>query len=207
MFTYFTRLYQKHRRRILPIAVFSYDVLRDEPDCFQIGFPFLDVLRFNFYKVELRKRNWRDYIHSENPVAAALLSKMGYGVEEKVRVKVEFMRMLTRMRLDPARMTLLIGFFESYLKLTQDEDKEFQLEIQNLDQKETIALQQITTSWHIEGQIEMMLIMAKKRFGMVSADLEREIRALPKEKIGAVGEALLDVNSIEELRALMAGGS
>ena len=87
MFTYFMRLYQKHRRRILPIAVFSYDVLRDEPDSFQIGFPFLDVLRFDFYKVELRKRNWRDYIHSENPVAAALLSKMGYGAEEKVRVK------------------------------------------------------------------------------------------------------------------------
>ncbi|HBQ28029.1 MAG TPA: transposase, partial [Desulfotomaculum sp.] len=75
MFIYFSRLYEKHRRKILPIAVFTYDQVRDEPDTFEQGFAFLDVLRFCFYKLELKKLSWREYINLDNPVAAALLSK------------------------------------------------------------------------------------------------------------------------------------
>ncbi|MCS5697407.1 transposase, partial [Desulfofundulus thermocisternus] len=78
MFIYFSRLYEKYRRKILPVAVFGYDRVRDEPDSFEIAFPFLDVLNFRFYKLELKKLDWREYIHSDNPVAAALLSKMGF---------------------------------------------------------------------------------------------------------------------------------
>lgn len=32
--------------------------------------------------LKLRKMNWKDYIRSNNPVAAALLSKMGYKESE-----------------------------------------------------------------------------------------------------------------------------
>ena len=78
MFIYFSRLYEKHRRKILPIAVFTYNQVRDEPDVFEQGFAFLDVLRFCFYKLEFKKLSWREYIHRDNPVAAALLSKMGF---------------------------------------------------------------------------------------------------------------------------------
>lgn len=109
MFVYFSRLYEKYRR-ILPIAVFAYEQVRDEPDFLALGFNFLEVLRFRFYKVELKKLNWRDFILSDNPVAAALLSKMGFSQAERVRVKLEFLRMLTRMKLDPARMELIAAF-------------------------------------------------------------------------------------------------
>ena len=40
--------------------------------------------------VELKKMNWRDYIQSDNPVAAALLAKMGYSKDEKVQVNGNF---------------------------------------------------------------------------------------------------------------------
>ena len=76
-------------------------------------------------------------------------------------------------------------------------------------------MMEITTTWHergraegeaeglLKGQIELMLRLARKRFGQVPMDLEKELRALPKEKIEALGEALLDVSSLEELRALI----
>lgn len=78
MFIYFSRLYEKYRQKILPVAVFSYDRILDEPDHFELGFSFLNVLNFRFNKLELKKLNWREYIESDNPVAAALLSKMGF---------------------------------------------------------------------------------------------------------------------------------
>lgn len=71
MFIYFRRLYEKYRRRILQIAVFSYDATRDEPSEFNLGFSFSDVLRLQFYTVKLKKQNWRDYMKQDNPVAAA----------------------------------------------------------------------------------------------------------------------------------------
>ncbi|ANB61706.1 transposase, YhgA-like family protein [Anoxybacillus amylolyticus] len=87
MFVYFSRLFEKHRKRMLPIAVFSYDYLRNEPSSFTLQFPFLDVLQFRFLTVELRKQNWRDYIRHDNSIAAALLSKMGYTESERIEWK------------------------------------------------------------------------------------------------------------------------
>jgi predicted transposase/invertase (TIGR01784 family) len=215
MFVYFSRLYEKYRRKIVPIAVFSYDQTRDEPDTFELGFPFLDVLRFCFYKLELKKLSWRDYIVSDNPVAAALLSKMGFKPEEKVRVKLEFMRMLTRMKLDPARMELLGGFFETYLKLTRTEEEQLYRELDRIDSKEADAIMQITTSWHekgrtegrmegrTEGQAQLVLRQLKKLFGEVPADVEEKIKAMRAERIEQLGEALLDVKTIEELKPLL----
>ena len=35
MFIYFSRLYQKHRCRVVPIAIFTYPEKRNEPDRFE----------------------------------------------------------------------------------------------------------------------------------------------------------------------------
>ncbi|MEW6276310.1 MAG: DUF4351 domain-containing protein, partial [Bacillota bacterium] len=210
------RLYEKYRRKILPVAVFSYDQVRDEPDSFALGFTFLDVLRFRYARLELKKLSWRDYLVSDNPVAAALLSKMGFRQEEKVQVKLEFMRMLARLKLDPARTELIGGFFETYLKLSRQEEEEFYRELGKRDQREVEGIMQITTSWHEKGraegiaqgitagQVNLLLKMIKKRFGELPAEVETKIRALNSEEIEKIGEALFDLAGIDDLKKLLA---
>ncbi len=83
MFLYFCLLYKKYRKPILPVAVFSYDYQRLEKDQFNIEIPNFQVLSFNFLMLELKKKNWREYLRSNNSVAAALLSKMGYKEDGK----------------------------------------------------------------------------------------------------------------------------
>lgn len=78
MFRYFSRLHDKHQRKILPIVIYSHDMNVAEPDSYRVEFSFLEVLIFKFLVVQLRKEPWRKYIRSSNPVAAALLSKMDY---------------------------------------------------------------------------------------------------------------------------------
>ena len=129
MFIYFSRLFEKYRRKIIPIAIFSYKEMRNEPTSYEMSLPFMKILNFNYCTVELRKKNWRDYIQQNNPVAAALLSKMKYNKKERVYVKVEFLRMLVRLELDPARMRLITGFFDTYLVLSKIEEKKLQNEI------------------------------------------------------------------------------
>ncbi|UTW69541.1 hypothetical protein KHA80_22825 [Anaerobacillus sp. HL2] len=52
-------------------------MVKDEPKTFSINFPFKDVLSFKFFTLELKKRNWREFIHQPNPVALALLGENG----------------------------------------------------------------------------------------------------------------------------------
>ena len=220
MFIYFSRLYEKYRRKILPVALFTYDQIRDEPDRLELSFTFLDVMRFSFYKLELKKLDWRDYIKSDNPVAAALLSKMGFSSDEKVQVKLEFMRMLTRMKLDPARMELLGGFFETYLKLNQQEEEEFSLELGKLDWKEAESIVQITTSWHergrtvgkaegkIEGKVERTQEIIYKyltnRFGMESSAVRNKVQEINDlEILDNLLAELFTANSREEAHTIL----
>ncbi|AOQ22677.1 hypothetical protein MTAT_26810 [Moorella thermoacetica] len=197
---------------------------------FTTGFTFLDVLRFRFYKLELKKLPWREYIHSNNPVAAALLSKMGFKDEERVQVKLEFLRMLTRLKLDPARMEMLAGFFESYLKLSQEEEERLNCELGRIDKKEAETIVQITTSWHergrmegliegrmeglkeglkegrMEAQKETILKYLSRRFGEQPADLEEKVQKISDLQIlDRILDELFTADTIEEARAVILG--
>ncbi|AUI37456.1 transposase [[Bacillus] caldolyticus] len=151
MFLYFSRLFQKYRRRIVPIAIFSYDEHHDEPSSLVVQFPFLTVLDFRYLTVELRKLPWRAYIRHDNPVAAALLSKMGYNEEEKVEVKKEFLRMLVRLELDEAKQRLLFGFFETYLRLSEEEEAKLRNEVSQMETKEAKQVMELIVSYEQRG--------------------------------------------------------
>ena len=152
MFLYFSLLYQKYRKPILPIAVFSYDDMRSEESQFDIELLDFPVMTFNFLTLELKKKNWKDYLQSNNPVAAALLSKMGYKEEEKIQVKKEFLRLLVKMELDPARTRFIHDFFEQYLKLNEEEEAILMKEISQLDNAHEFT--KLPNSWEEKGKKE-----------------------------------------------------
>ncbi|MEK6452913.1 DUF4351 domain-containing protein [Caldifermentibacillus hisashii] len=152
MYLYFSLLYNKYRKPILPIAVFTYDKNYNEKNEFTMSFPFFHVLNFQFLTLTLRKLRWRDFIHSNNPVAAALLCKMGFTEAERVEVKKEFLRMLVRMQLDPARQRLIYGFFERYLKLTDEEEKVLMQEVNKLDPELASKIMELPISYEEKGK-------------------------------------------------------
>ncbi|AZN42742.1 transposase [Paenibacillus albus] len=177
MFIYFSRLYEKYRRPILPIAIFSYDEARDEPDSFQLHLPFQHVLDFSYCIVELRKKDWRQYIKQDNPIAAAMLCKMGYTKDERVQVKKEFLRMLVRLEIDPARMRLITGFFDTYLILNDIEKQELEREIQTLihtEEEKVMELMELKTQWEKDAELKGMLA------GQIAGAIEGERKIVSK---------------------------
>src|SRR5699024_2428276 len=119
----------KSQKPIVPIAVWSYTE-GWEKDQYTREYPFFHAVTLNYMTLHLRKKTWRDYIRSDNPAAAALLSKMGYEEKERVQVKKEFLRMITRMEIDPAKERLIYGFFETYLELTEEEERKLMAEVE-----------------------------------------------------------------------------
>ncbi|PDM39689.1 MULTISPECIES: Rpn family recombination-promoting nuclease/putative transposase [unclassified Geobacillus] len=151
MFIYFSRLFEKYRTNIVPITVFSYDAIRDEPSSFTLRLPFGNILHFRFFTVELRKQNWRHYIRNDNPIAAALLSKMGYTESERIELKKQFLRMLVRMELDEAKQRLLIGFFETYVQLSDEEEQQLRNEVNKMETKEKEQVLELLISYEQKG--------------------------------------------------------
>ncbi|MDQ0157311.1 PD-(D/E)XK nuclease family transposase [Robertmurraya andreesenii] len=196
MFIYNSRLYEHHRKPILPIAVFSYPNKRDIPTQFTISFPTLKIHEFQYLQLHLIKKNWRAFIHNNNPAAAALLSKMGYAEEERIQVKLEFLRMLSKMELNPAKMELLYGFFETYLRLNEKEEERMREEITKLPEHEMNQVLKLPNSYFEkgikqgikegieQGKLIQGIEIAKKMLGKgIDVNSIREFTGLPKEMI------------------------
>ena len=81
-------------------------------------------------------------------------------------MKVEFLRMFTQLKLDPAKAQIIIGFFEQYLILSDEEESEVKKEIEKLDEHEADAIFRIETSWErkgrVEGKLEGKIEIAKR---------------------------------------------
>src|SRR5690625_3102279 len=149
MFLYYSLLYNEYRLPIIPIAIFSYDEAWNE-DEFSLEILGVGLLKFRYLTLHLRSMNWREFIRQDNPVAAALLSKMGYSQEERVQIKIEFLKMIVRLQVNPAEQRLLYGFFESYLTLSDEEEEKFMREARELEGAEEIL--EIPISYEERGK-------------------------------------------------------
>jgi len=148
MFKYFARLYEKYNLPIYPVVIFSFDEpKRAEPTNHRVTFPDLNVLDFNFAAIQLNRLSWRDYLTQQNPVAAALMSKMNIAVEDRPQVKAECLRLLTTLRLDPARMQMISGFVDTYLNLNAAEEQVFQATVDTIGLNNQEEYMEIMTSW------------------------------------------------------------
>jgi hypothetical protein len=104
MFRYFSRLYEKFDLPIYPVVLFSYKYPRTvEPNYHQIAFPNKVVLQFNYDVIQLNQLNWRDFVQQANPVASALMAKMNIADSERPKVKLECLRLLATLRLNPQK--------------------------------------------------------------------------------------------------------
>jgi len=137
----------------------------------------------------------------------------------RVQVKLKFLRMLVNMRLDFARMTLLTGFFETYLKLNEEEERKLAEELGRIDKKEAAKMMEITTSWQekgriegkeegrkegiVKGQADLLIRQLKKKFTNMPADMESRVRGLSAEKLQQLAEAIFDLETLEDVKSFL----
>jgi hypothetical protein len=191
MFFYFAELHRKYRLPIYPIAVFTFDEpQRPEPHQYSISLPHLDVLTFNFQPIQLNQLNWRDFLQYHNPVAAALMAKMKIAEKDRPKVKVECLRLLVNLQLDPARNFLISGFVDTYLRLNRKEEQVFQTEIAKIEPvTEQEKIMQLTTSWMERG-------LEQERRSAISGLLELRYGVID-DQLTAILPTLMTLTSVE----------
>jgi hypothetical protein len=130
------------------VVIYSFDKPRKlQPGKHEIAFPGFVVNRFQFRVIQLNRLKWRDYIATPNPVATALMSKMQIARRDRVKVKVQCLRLIATLRLDPARSQLIAGFVRTYLQMTRPELVELQREVGLLPREELNTMLTLTNEW------------------------------------------------------------
>jgi predicted transposase YdaD len=208
MFTYFAYLFLKYRLPIYPVVIFSFDKpKRLESNNYQVNFPDCQILSFNYLRIQLNNLNWREYLKQANPIAAGLMAKMAFKPEERVKVKLECLRMIASLKLDPARTELISGFIDTYLRLNEQEEIEFQTELKSLGRVEEEKVMEIVTSWmekgieqgRQQGETSLVIRQLKRRLGEITANQESQIENLPLDVVESLAFALLDFQTSADL--------
>lgn len=186
MFRYFTALRERHGCRIYPIALLSFESRRPRAGLYREAFPDLEVLRFRFRVIQLSRLDWRDYLRSDNPVAAALMTRMRIQPSDRPIVKAASLRTAMRLRLTPQALQLLGEFLGRYLPLNQEEDAVFQRELQGMDEEERAKLMQTSNEWILKGLAQgreeatrrALCTILNSRFGDVPADVLNRLESI-----------------------------
>jgi hypothetical protein len=216
MFTYFARLHEKYNLPVYPIVLFSHDAPpRLEPHRYQVAFPAKTVLQFEYVTIQLNRLSWRDYVSKPNPVASALMAKMKITPRDRPKVRLECLRLLATLKLDPARSQLIGGFIGTYLKLNAEEMKQYEQEFAKLTPEEKEANMELMNPWVKQGweegkqegiqegiqvgKEEIVVRQLNRRFGSVSAEVTARLNRLSSEHLNDLGEALIDFKTPADL--------
>jgi hypothetical protein len=189
-----------------------------------VSFPDWEVLRFNYRVIRLNHLPWRDFVGRGNPIASAFMAKMKVRREDRPLVKLECLRALTLLRLNPAQLHLLSGFVDTYLRLGEEENKRLLAELDRIEGRQKEGVMQIVTSWMEEGieqgiergierersasLIQRGSLLVKqlgRKLGKVSVKLEKAVMGLSSEQMDELGLALFDFEGVEDLRSWLVG--
>ncbi len=178
------------------------------------------MLDFQFSVIQLNRLHWRDFLNRPNPVAAALMSKMQIAPEDRPRVKLECLRLLATLQLDPARMQLISGFIDTYLRLNKQEQERFEEVLSTIEAAQREPVMQIVTSWMeqgleqglnlglVQGRQEearsLVLRQLTRRFGDLDMALQQQIQELSLLQLETLGLDLLDFTDLNALHSWLA---
>jgi Domain of unknown function (DUF4351) len=153
-----------------------------------------------------------EFLTFDNPVAAALMAKMKVDPVDRAKVKIECLRAITTLKLDPARVALLSWFVDSYLALNQAEEVEFLEKVDKIKPKqEKEQVMQMVTSWMEQGieqgieqgeertTLKMVQRVLFRRIGVIEPEVDQQLRSLSVSKLESLFDAALDFNELPEL--------
>lgn len=221
MFRYFARFHEQYGLPVYPVVLFSFDHPRaPQPESYRVTFPDRTVLEFSYRVIQLNRLHWRDFVNRPNPVACALMAKMRIARAERPYVKVQCLRLLATLRLDRAKMYLIAGFVDSYLRLTAAEEETFRRTLAaDAAPAEQEEIMELLTSWEERGlqrglqqgvqqglqqgrREEAHTLIGRqltRRCGSLPANLKAELENLTLEQLEALGDALLDFQTLADL--------
>ena len=117
--------------------------------------------------------------------------------------KVECLKQMAKLRLNPAQARMISKFVDSYLRLEGQEKAMFQAELDRIEPGQKEAVMEVLTSWTEEGveigERSLVLRLLNRRVGTLPETIQTQVESLPLERLEMLGEALLDFTGLADL--------
>ncbi len=150
------------------------------------------------------------------------MSKMRIAPRDRPKVKWECLRLLTTLKLKRAKMQMISGFVDTYLRLSSEEQRKFEKGLAAFAPQEKETAMQIMTSWKLEGIEEglkqgrekgrqegrqegsrleaerIALMLLRQKLKELPEAMEGRVLSLGVEKLELLTSALLDLNDLQE---------
>jgi flagellar biosynthesis/type III secretory pathway protein FliH len=139
------------------------------------------------------------------------MAKMKIAPGDRARVKLECVRLLSTLRLNEAKMHLILGFVDTYLRLNDDEQKIYQTELEKLAPVEKEQIVEATMSWAEraeqkglqqglqQGMLTLVTKQIEHRFGPIDSQTRERLSGLSSDQLESLGDALMDFFKPEDL--------
>jgi hypothetical protein len=182
----------------------------------RIEFPDCCVLRFDFPVIELARLDARDYVRKENPAALALAARMRFPQGKQENLLVDFAAALGKSPVGRASADRAIRYFFVYRQLEQNQGLKVRQMVSKLssvminekalDRFNPFVLigerrgirRGVRQGRQSEGTA-LVLRQLRRRLGPLPETRRRAVEKLSLHKIEALGEALLDFDSPDDL--------
>ena len=149
MWQYYSLLRQRHDLRVFPIVIYlspgAGGLTKESYSEELFG---NEILHFRYFVVGLPDLLADEYLEKDNVIAPALSVLMRSERIDKVTRKLRSYDRLAQAGLDDARCSLLINVVESYMKLTEAEEMDFQKRLMQNEPEEVVTL---ITKWEERG--------------------------------------------------------
>jgi len=195
MFLYYVDIWREYRKKIFAMALFIDDAV-------EWRIPISDTFHMEFmgtsitYKYHLRKTktyNYRDYLDNDNPITAALMTRMDFGKDSRALVKAEALKKLKKYHLSPLQEEILKNFIDKLLFLNEKEENEFKEIIYKEEKFKEVG--KMLTTWEEKAMekavVERNIEIAKKALAK-GYDIEEvaDLTELPIEEIKKLSEEI-----------------
>jgi hypothetical protein len=182
----------------------------------RIEFPDRRVLTFDFPVIELATHEAREYARRQNLAALALASRMRVGPGEQVDLVVEFATTLVKSPVPETSADRATEYFFSYQVLDRGRSLNVREKMSKLKpimvRKKAVrrmnpfifigeirGLRRGVRKGRQIGERGLVLRLLQRRLGRLPQSRRRAIEKLSLQKIEALGEALLDFDSPDDL--------
>ncbi|MBL8151009.1 MAG: DUF4351 domain-containing protein, partial [Blastocatellia bacterium] len=112
------------------------------------------------------------------------------------------------LKLNANKSQLLLNFVETYSRLTSEQEKEFETELQHLNLSLKEEFMEVTNRWVEIGlqkglahEQKLILKQLQKRFGSVPTEVEEAVKKLDVDGLESFGEAIFDFAKIDDVKA------
>ena len=214
MYVYNYRLYDRHHRQVVSLAVLADETALWRPTGFGYALWGCEVgITFPVIKLLDYRARWDELEASRNPFAVIVMAHLKsletrQNDHERLAAKIWLTKRLYQRGYERQDIINLFRFIDWVIQLPEGLDEIFWREVQAMEEAEQMpyitSVERIGIRKGLEqgiqqGQAELVLGMLNRRFGAVPSELEARLRTVPSDQMPALLDAALTATTLAEV--------